>query len=136
MDRVFGLSLLHRHFDLSSKEILVEYRGTSVPWEETLGKTSPYIQPSNWALAKSGIFRPFEFHYSMRDADEDTGVPANSKYLSFVQSFGNLLHEEGVADLFGLCKYPCDDFKGILAQFTNGLFIVISIRLLIGNPPK
>ena len=31
MDRVFGLSFLHHHFDLDSNELLVEYRGTSVP---------------------------------------------------------------------------------------------------------
>lgn len=119
VDRVFGLSLLHRHFDLSSNELLVEYGGTSVPWEETLGKTSPYIRPSNWALAEDGIFRPFEFYYCMQDADNDADVPADPKFLSFIQSFENLLHEEGATDLFGLCKYPGDDFKGRI-EITEG----------------
>ena len=32
MERIFGLVLLHRHFDLRPEEQLVEYRGTSVPW--------------------------------------------------------------------------------------------------------
>ena len=33
MDRVFGLSLLYRHFPLSGDERLVEYHGTLVPWK-------------------------------------------------------------------------------------------------------
>lgn len=33
MDRTYGLMLLHRHFDLSNGERLVEYQGASVPWQ-------------------------------------------------------------------------------------------------------
>ena len=46
-DRVFGLVLNHRHFDMGPNERLVEYRGTSVPWNTMLDKT----RPSNWLLS-------------------------------------------------------------------------------------
>lgn len=32
MEYKFGLSMLHRHFNLSPGEMLVDYGGTSVPW--------------------------------------------------------------------------------------------------------
>ncbi|OQE65458.1 hypothetical protein PENNAL_c0207G06090 [Penicillium nalgiovense] len=98
-------------FHLAAKERLVEYRGTSVPWEESLEKASPYIRPDNWVVAEDGSFRPFEFHY-MQDVYQDEHVPSDPRYLSFVQALKSLLHEEGVTHLFGLCKYPGNGYKG------------------------
>jgi hypothetical protein len=45
MDRTFGVTLLHRHFELDPDERLVEYRGTSIPW--VTNKLANNIKPSN-----------------------------------------------------------------------------------------
>ncbi len=63
MDRVFGLTMLHRHFDLPDNEKMVEYGGTSTPWAATIpGMKDP--QPAIWAFDVDGPLKPTEFRYS------------------------------------------------------------------------
>jgi len=119
VDRIFGLALLHRHFELSPNEQLVEYRGTSVPWEYAPGAISPYIRPTNWALVQNGSFLPYEFHYSIDEGDVEFDEPGNPTYLPFLQDFERVLHEEDAVGLFGLCKYPGDNFPGRV-EITQG----------------
>ncbi|KAI0008476.1 hypothetical protein F4779DRAFT_448368 [Xylariaceae sp. FL0662B] len=109
LDRVFGLSLLHRHFDMEPHERLVEYRGTSVPWAQSLAKSA---KPTNWVLEEDDGFRPFEFHYSLEDAADTPDSPQDPKYATFIKDFKELLEQKNAADLFGLCSYPGDDFEG------------------------
>jgi len=120
MESTFGLVLLHRHFDLSPKEQLVEYRGTSVPWEVTPLSRSSRVQPSNWALAKDGSFHPYEFHYSTDNStDSDDNSPENPDLHQFMQSFQDVLHERDLVNVFGLARYPGDDFEGTV-EITEG----------------
>ncbi|KAH8198649.1 hypothetical protein TruAng_007190 [Truncatella angustata] len=109
VDRVFGLSLLHRHFDLDERERLVEYNGTAVPWNQDIKK---FVQPNNWVF-EGHIFRPFEFYYNgVEGATKDVVTPDTTKYQAFVESFKGLLVQYNAADLFGLCSYPGDDYPG------------------------
>jgi hypothetical protein len=53
MDRTFGLSMVHRHFDLMPDQKLVEYNGTSTPWTAGIsGMREP--RPSIWAFDEDG----------------------------------------------------------------------------------
>ncbi|GAB1312350.1 hypothetical protein MFIFM68171_02560 [Madurella fahalii] len=104
MDRTFGLALLHRHFDLSTDERLVEYHGTSIPWRQETA--SSHIRPTNWLLTKDGSVRSYEFYYP---SSHDDGVDAEAgdpKYRPFIRAFEALLLQKNVMDLFGLCRYP------------------------------
>lgn len=107
VDRVFGLTLLHRHFDIDPEERLTEYPGTSVPWLENSGDLDPRIQPSNWLLSGDGSFRPYEFHFAEDDqSDDEADIPANPQYGAFIDSFQKLLYQEGLVNVFGLTRYP------------------------------
>jgi hypothetical protein len=110
MDRTFGLILLHRHFELDLNERLVSYGDTSVPWQ--LSKISKHIMPSNWLLSGDGAIRPYEFCYAPA-VDEATGPNlANSDQRAFFGALLELLYEHKAEDLWGLCRYPGDDFPG------------------------
>jgi len=115
MERTFGLVLLHRHFELSPKERLVTYQGTSVPWTEEAindSKIKPgTIQPSSWLLDETGDIHPYEFEYiSHRDTGAQMHIDAGMYH--FLQSFQRLLREQGLLDVLGLCRYPGDGFRG------------------------
>lgn len=115
-ERVFGVVLNHRHFNMSSNERLVEYAGTSVPWESMLDKT----QPTSWFISEDNNCLPYEFHYSQDDdPNEEDCTPDNPKYSAFINSFNELLREKNALGLFGICRYPGDDFPGRV-EITEG----------------
>ncbi|KAK0609273.1 hypothetical protein B0T17DRAFT_621711 [Bombardia bombarda] len=116
MDRVFGLILLHRHFPLHEDERLVEYNGTSVPWR--LDKLAAHIRPTSWLLTADGAIRPYEFHHSLVEDGPKLDLD-DSLQRAFLEKFKQVLSEKGIDGLFGLCRYPGDDFKGRV-EITQG----------------
>lgn len=109
MDRTFGLMLLHRHFDLDKGGRLVEYGGTSVP--RRLSKLSDSIHGSCWLLSDNSV-RPYEYSYtSIREEATEPNLD-NSTHQTFFHEFKDLLRKYNVEDVFGLCRYPGDDFAG------------------------
>jgi len=105
--------ILHRHFDLSAGEMLVEYNDTSTPWplEGIDGMKPPH--PSIWSRSLDGSFRPVEFRYSNHIEGGDIG----EKEVPFMEEFHKLLQQHGAPDVFGLC--PGDDFDGT-CEITQG----------------
>jgi hypothetical protein len=116
MDRVFGLSLLHRHFPLSGDERLVEYHGTSVPWK--VDDFTRYIKPASWLLTTDGAVSPYEFYYSLAEDGPKLDVK-DPDQQAFLEEFAQVLSEKRIHGLFGLCRYPGDDFKGRV-EITQG----------------
>lgn len=112
-DRTFGLVLNHRHFDISPNERLVEYQGTLVPWQNMVANT----KPSSWFVSEDDECLPYEFYYSPRDDKDDS--PNQPEYSDFVKSFNQLLRQKDAFGLFGLCRYPGDDFEGRV-EITEG----------------
>ncbi|KAK5988187.1 hypothetical protein PT974_12327 [Cladobotryum mycophilum] len=113
MDRKFGLTMIHRHFDLAPGEKLVDYDGTSVPWQgPDRGLSAP--QPCIWAFSANGELKPTEFRYS-----EAGNFTMGEDELLFIQKFKALLESYGATEVFGLCLYPGDDFNG-LCEITVG----------------
>ncbi|KAF5609615.1 phosphotransferase enzyme family domain protein [Fusarium subglutinans] len=115
MDRTFGLILLHRHFELGANERLVEYKGTSVPWLNNELATN--IRPHNWYLSSGKVF-PYEFYHSLSE-DGPTLDLNNPDQQAFLDQFAKLLSRENAENLFGLCRYPGDDFEGRI-EITQG----------------
>ncbi|KAI0435568.1 hypothetical protein F4803DRAFT_309024 [Xylaria telfairii] len=106
MDRTFGLSMLHRHFDLGSSEKLVHYQGTSIPWDGVIpGMQNP--QPALWAFDEDGLLKPTEFHYA-----EKQDAPLSQEALNFIVKFKTELDKRGLTKIVGLARYPGDDFQG------------------------
>ncbi|KAI0147290.1 hypothetical protein GGR57DRAFT_505752 [Xylariaceae sp. FL1272] len=113
MDRTFGLSMLHRHFDLGSSEKLVDYQGTSIPWNGVVpGMQNP--QPSVWAFDRDGLLKPTEFRYA-----EKQDPPLSQAALEFIIKFKSELDKRGLTNTVGLARYPGEDFQGS-CEFTMG----------------
>lgn len=119
MDRTYGLMLLHRHFDINSDEKLVEYRGTTVPWQKH--ELYQAVSPTTWLVCSDGTIRPYEFAYAPHNDIETTEPdPEKSPELAkFLLAFQDLLHKHNLVNVFGLCCYPGDDFPG-RTEITRG----------------
>ncbi len=116
MDRTFRLALLHRHFELATNERLVDYRGTSVPWE--MNKLAANIKPSTWMLSGAGTVHPYEFYHSL-DEDGPTLDFGDPRQRAFLAEFAVVLSQHNAQGLFRLCRYPGDNFKGQV-EITQG----------------
>jgi len=105
MDRIFGLAMPHRHFDILPRQIIVN--GTSTAWNATPGEGMDEPQPAIWSFSSSGELVPHEFRYSKRHKFE-----MGEKERAFVAEFKRLLDGQNLTEMFGLCEYPGDDFEG------------------------
>lgn len=107
MERTFRLAILHCHFDLDMNEQLVEHGSTSAPWRRA--KTSENIRAS-CCLLSDGVVRPYEFCYASVRADATESDLANLDQRAFFKVFNELLGKYNAVGLFGLYRYPRDDF--------------------------
>lgn len=114
METTFGLVMLHRHFDIMPEQKMVEYRGTSSPWVTIAGMTE--LKPTVWAFDEDTRLRPTEFRYTREDTRE---VSFGQAELRFIASLREKLVAHGLMELFGLARYPGDDFPGS-CEITQG----------------
>lgn len=112
MDRRFGLAMMHRHFDMERHEKLVEYNGTSTPWPRAYGMKEP--QPAMWSFDDKGLLRPTKFYYSETEDGSFT-----KKDLDFIAKLKAELSLRRLDNVFGLARYPGDNFDGS-CEFTQG----------------
>jgi hypothetical protein len=107
MDRTFGLTMPHRHFDIPPGHIMVNYNGTSTAWPASPDKGMDKPRPAIWSFSSTGELRPTEFSYSKGQNGE-----MGEKERAFVADLKCLLDEKNLTEMFGLCEYPGDDFEG------------------------
>lgn len=125
-----GVGLVHRHFDLESEEILVEFNDITLPWTCEPGLTTTdagfnsLIYPIAWMLQETDgqqNWMPYEFAFSPT-AGKDSWVvnldnsPAKQAFLA---AFTAALTKGGFQDLLGLRARPGPGFQGTL-EFTEG----------------
>jgi hypothetical protein len=103
VEYTFGVTLCHRHFDLSEDERLVEYKDTSVPRPAS----SENLVPPCW-LFDEGHIRPYEFKYGNNSGIEWVGGEVHA----FLEAFYAQLISLGALGVFGLCTYPGNRFGG------------------------
>lgn len=110
MEYTFGATLAHRHFDLAKNERLVEYKDTAVPWQSD----ATNVVPNCW-LFEEGSIRPYEFKY-----EKGNDIPwANDDIQQFLFALQSELGKTGAQNLFGLCSYPGNKFRGRV-EMTKG----------------
>lgn len=107
MDQIFGLAMLHRHFDLAPGEIMVNYNSTSTAWSATPGPGMDEPQPTMWDFTSSGKLIPTEFRYA-----KGHRLEMGEKELAFAAKFKNLLEQLKLTVKLGLVEYPGDDYEG------------------------
>lgn len=101
----YGLSLLHKHFDLEEGERITDIRGTSNPL------TFEDVFPTVWGLSQDGqTICPMEFSLEAINAR----LLANLDFKSFLQEFAATVKLYNLEDILGLCSYPGDGYPGRL----------------------
>lgn len=108
VDKLLGIGLMHHHFPLACGEYLTDVRGTSTAWKSCMG-----TRASVWWLKGAGKeLAPLEF--SMEDDDDAVAYPDWSSPASqnFLTELSQLIVASGVDGLYGLVRYPGDDFPG------------------------
>jgi len=104
LQKTHGLVLLHRHFDLSPGEFMVEYRGTATPWPlDAHLPIGAAIRPTTWAVT-DGAMKPYEFEFI--PGAEDIGDHRDTIDPKFVQELHDLLDERDLLSIFGVVKLP------------------------------
>ncbi len=114
---LFGVALLHRHFDMEKDTILVEKQGVSTPWQYTsdMAKHGGKIVPNSW-FVDNGRCLPYEFSFVPFTKPEP---PELSTYASFATEYFQLVEAAGLQDLVGLRRLFGDEGTGML-ECTEG----------------
>lgn len=97
-----AICLLHRHFDLSPSEKLVELGAVSSPWENIQNRSNLFggsIVPRSWAFRQGSLF-PFEFGYN-EGLKAEVYKPLPEK-PAFYAELNDLLVKHGLEHLLGL----------------------------------
>lgn len=113
---IFGLVLLHKHFELDENEILLNVGSVTVPCNKNhLVTLNRKIQPSAWIITAGGLVL-----YEYCDAFGKT-VDFIS-YLPFVSELRVILEQFSLADKIGLCRLFEHDLNsaGTQFEFTQG----------------
>ncbi len=98
--------------DLISEATLIVFKLLVNQRARRRRRTSGNIRPSNWLLTADGAIRPYEFYYaSVRDEATELDL-ANTDQRAFFDAFKELLRKYNAEGLWGLCRYPGDDFPG------------------------
>lgn len=102
MQERYGVSLLHRHFDMDPEERLVEYHDVSTPWrlsnteDPVVPALGGYIVPQNFKL-EGGKSTPFEFamQYEKPESDDDASP-------EFLNDLSQVLETHNLSNVLGL----------------------------------
>ena len=106
MEKVVGVSLLHKHFELNINEKLVRcFLNNKM---KISPKVSFFIEaiPYMWAFSKNGLF-PIEF-LEESNATSKFSIDVNELYRNrvFLQDFRQKLEKLGLEGIFGLSLIP------------------------------
>ncbi|KAI5777190.1 hypothetical protein EDC01DRAFT_679817 [Geopyxis carbonaria] len=119
LEGVLGVGLLHRHFDLSGPEKLVEFNNVATPWKHYHDgdqHTGGRIVPNGWMFTGDGKLMPFEFFFSPLGRE----APVDLEQLqSFVEEFRQLVDANRLHGLVCLRLFPHAGYSGGL-EITEG----------------
>jgi hypothetical protein len=110
LENIFGVCLVHRHFEIGDNEKLVEYKGTATPWENgTEVTTGGTVMAQSWFYYDDKLV-PFEFEYVPPGMEH--GVDWEQIPVGFLTDLKSILDAHGSGRLLGLRRYPGDDYPG------------------------
>ncbi|KAE8226971.1 hypothetical protein CF326_g7633 [Tilletia indica] len=124
---LFGLQLLHRHFDLSEDQRLVAFGRVSVALELNVldAKSATKVKPTSWmCLPDRPGMMPYEFEF-----DEHNDLPEPTS--AFLKDMEIALRTIGIQDLVGLSLLPKETGAEINGSNAN---IVLSFGDLPSSP--
>ncbi|KAF5694269.1 hypothetical protein FGLOB1_14252 [Fusarium globosum] len=133
VDKVFGVGLLHRHYDVAPNEKIIELGPVSSPWvvgdDEVV--TGGSVLPHTWRVF-DGELKPTEFKFvPQRDL---SNVDRPIFPAAFVKELIGVLQETGLDEVLGVSLYEAGDPDNETMEVTYGRSsIVIPSTGLIGS---
>ncbi|WZH49535.1 uncharacterized protein QYS62_010736 [Fusarium acuminatum] len=133
VDKVFGVGLLHRHYDIASNEKIVELGPVSSPWvvgdDEVI--TGGAVLPHTWRVF-DGELKPTEFKFVPQRDVSNANRPVFP--AAFVKELIGVLQETGLDEVLGVSLYEAGDPDNETMEVTYGRSsIVIPSTGLIGT---
>ncbi|GAM89566.1 hypothetical protein ANO11243_076050 [Dothideomycetidae sp. 11243] len=113
---IFGISLLHRHFDMDPEEVLVEYGRTSSPWqvpEDPSNYMDGSISPRSWCFSgDSGLPEPYEYEFKKHASTGHDTLITLTDHAEFVTKLGAILDRHDLKSTLGLMAITPDYLQG------------------------
>ncbi|PNP83729.1 hypothetical protein FNYG_02946 [Fusarium nygamai] len=133
VDKVFGVGLLHRHYDVAPNEKIVELGPVSSPWvvgdDEAI--TGGSVLPHTWRVF-DGELKPTEFKFVPQRELSNVDRPVFP--AAFVKELIGVLQETGLDEVLGVSLYEAGDPDNETMEVTYGRSsIVIPSTGLIGS---
>ncbi|KAL9066408.1 MAG: hypothetical protein Q9157_007153 [Trypethelium eluteriae] len=116
VEKELGVTLLHNHFLMEPKEMLVNVDSVAVPWNKDSGAEElGDVNASSWRFMEGGLM-PYEFTYHGRK------VPLDSFHLQrFLEAVRTILDTFGLMDIFGICLLDGKKIdSSATIEFTSG----------------
>lgn len=109
---ILGVALLHQHFDLEEREVLVNIGNVAVPWDNQKLES---VQPSSWRFTKDGLM-PYEFTY------KGTEIAMDNRIREFLSEYKTVLENTDLKNVLGLCTLDGVNSASVTPtmEFTSG----------------
>ncbi|EWG50809.1 hypothetical protein FVEG_09939 [Fusarium verticillioides 7600] len=133
VDKVFGVGLLHRHYDVAPNEKIIELGPVSSPWvvgdDEAI--TGGSVLPHTWRVF-DGELKPTEFKFVPQRELSKVDRPVFP--AAFVKELIGVLQDTGLDEVLGVSLYEAGDPDNETMEVTYGRSsIVIPSTGLIGS---
>lgn len=117
LEGVFGIGLLHRHFELNGREKLVEFNNIAIPWQHQTDEdehSGGRILPCAWTVVGDKL-TPYEFYFEpLRRQSFDYDMVE-----AFLAEFLETLMATGLERTLCLRLFPGEGYVGGL-EITEG----------------
>lgn len=118
----YGLSIVHRHFELGPGEMLVEYGNVSAPWQipSIIPILKGRVLPRNWAFV-GGALQPYEYRFLSEEQYKQEDELEMSE--AFIDNLYDVLAKHGLENVYGPALLPADAHNEAMPpklEFTAG----------------
>lgn len=102
VEHVFGVRLLHRHFDILDNERMVLHGPVATPWSDAVWSQAEQVgtvKPCNWLLRDGGA-QPYEFVFHPGfSTDKSLDI---TQYAAFIDAYHTFLRDNKLLGVLGL----------------------------------
>ncbi|KAK7398604.1 hypothetical protein QQX98_012013 [Neonectria punicea] len=111
---LFGIGLLHRHFDMDEDEILVEHGSTSTPWklpQDPGNFMAGRIVPRSWRFGPgsgNASLQAYEFGFQPNQDDGDGDNVDPTAHQAFIEELYGILEKNDLGSTLGLMAVSPD----------------------------
>ena len=104
VEDIFGVRLVHKHFQLRDDERMIQHGNTALPWDPEMAATleaDGVVMTASW-LFRNGVAWPYEFYYVPHAQAEDTTKVQVEDYAEFFTAYQDYLLKKGLTDVLGV----------------------------------